>query len=176
MTTKTRERADRCRVCYVRERLLNPVGARTEQGTAKPSRRPSETRQKPNTPKHPRRGFDASCFCASRHAHDFIPSPPPSKSSSCLSKILCKSREPWVYLQAHRVHRPVPATPLVRPPTTVLPPTQQTPSFVLGAANRSYKHQYANIYFARLQLLRKYVLARARRRWKDVSGACCDCG
>ena len=72
----------------------------------------------------------------------------------------------------------MPATPLVRPPTTVLPPTQQTPSFVLGAANRSYKHQYANIYFARLQLLRKYVLARARRRWKDVSGACCDyyCG
>ncbi|KAH9934898.1 DNA polymerase alpha/epsilon subunit B-domain-containing protein [Fomitopsis serialis] len=67
----------------------------------------------------------------------------------------------------------VPATPLTRPPTSVLPPAQRTPSFVLSASNRSYKHQYANIYFARLQLLRKYVLARARRRWKDVSGKLC---
>ncbi|KZT65450.1 hypothetical protein DAEQUDRAFT_759330 [Daedalea quercina L-15889] len=65
---------------------------------------------------------------------------------------------------------PIPETRLMRPPTSVLPPTQKTPSFVLGASNRSYKHQYANIYFARLQLLRKYVLARAKRRWKDVSG------
>ncbi|EED77603.1 predicted protein, partial [Postia placenta Mad-698-R] len=65
---------------------------------------------------------------------------------------------------------PVPETPLTRPPTAVVAPSPRTPSFVLGAANRSYKHQYSSIYYVRLQVLRKYVMARARRRWHDVAG------
>ncbi|CCM02879.1 uncharacterized protein FIBRA_04993 [Fibroporia radiculosa] len=65
---------------------------------------------------------------------------------------------------------PVPDPLPSRVPTAVLAPSPHTPSFVLGAANRSYKHQYASIYFVRLQLLRKFVLARARRRWRGLSG------
>ncbi|GBE82455.1 DNA polymerase subunit delta-2 [Sparassis crispa] len=65
----------------------------------------------------------------------------------------------------------VPATPLTRPPTCILPFSSRTPSFVLSSANKSYRHQYANIYFVRLQTLRPFVEERARRRWKDVKGS-----
>src|ERR1700722_2704084 len=42
--------------------------------------------------------------------------------------------------------------------------------FLITAANKSYKHQYANIYFVRLRILRRLVEERARERWKDVAG------
>ncbi|TFK55281.1 hypothetical protein OE88DRAFT_1674999 [Heliocybe sulcata] len=58
-----------------------------------------------------------------------------------------------------------------RASTSVLPPIDSTPSFSLGGLNRSYKHQYANIYFVRLRLLRGAVEKRAHARWKDVQGS-----
>ncbi|THH14322.1 hypothetical protein EW146_g5992 [Bondarzewia mesenterica] len=64
---------------------------------------------------------------------------------------------------------PTPSSSLIRIPTTVLPLIDKTPSFVINAANKSFKHQYANIYFVRLRLLRDFVEKEARRRWKDVA-------
>ncbi len=62
------------------------------------------------------------------------------------------------------------AVPPTRPPTSLVPPSATTPSFAIGAANRSYKHQYANIYFVRLRKLRAAVEENAKRRWKNVDG------
>ncbi|KAJ7046545.1 DNA polymerase alpha/epsilon subunit B-domain-containing protein [Mycena alexandri] len=59
---------------------------------------------------------------------------------------------------------------LARPLTTILPPTDETPSFLITSANKSYKHQYANIYFVRLRILRDVVEENARRRWQGIKG------
>ncbi|KAJ6546452.1 DNA polymerase alpha/epsilon subunit B-domain-containing protein [Mycena vulgaris] len=59
---------------------------------------------------------------------------------------------------------------LTRPPTTVLPSTDDTPSFLITTANKSYKHQYANIYFVRLRILRDIVEEKARQRWRGIAG------
>lgn len=48
--------------------------------------------------------------------------------------------------------------------------SQATPSFVLGNTHRSYKHQYANIYFVRLRLLRPFAEQRAKERWGNMKG------
>ncbi|KAF8841170.1 hypothetical protein BDN67DRAFT_1047248 [Paxillus ammoniavirescens] len=55
-------------------------------------------------------------------------------------------------------------------PSTVLPPTPSSPSFTIDAKNKSYKHQYSNIYFTRLAMLKRPVFERARARWKDLEG------
>ncbi|KAJ7219059.1 DNA polymerase alpha/epsilon subunit B-domain-containing protein, partial [Mycena pura] len=60
---------------------------------------------------------------------------------------------------------------LSRPLTTVLPPTDETPSFLITSADKSYKHQYANIYFVRLRMLRNVVLEQARLRWQGIEGS-----
>ncbi|KAJ7109147.1 DNA polymerase alpha/epsilon subunit B-domain-containing protein [Mycena epipterygia] len=57
-----------------------------------------------------------------------------------------------------------------RPLTTVLPFTDETPSFLITSANKSYKHQYANIYFVRLRILRDVVEEKARQRWHGIEG------
>ncbi|KAF5367199.1 hypothetical protein D9758_003926 [Tetrapyrgos nigripes] len=44
------------------------------------------------------------------------------------------------------------------------------PSFRIDKAHRSYKHQYSNIYFVRLRILRQYVEESAKKRWADVPG------
>jgi DNA polymerase delta subunit 2 len=67
--------------------------------------------------------------------------------------------------------RPSPSSPPTRLTTTIHPPPDKCPSFLITAANRSYKHQYANIYFVRLRLLRDVVEQRARKRWKAIAGA-----
>lgn len=61
----------------------------------------------------------------------------------------------------------------MRPSTTDALPSnsQEIPSFVLGDGHRSYKHQFANIYFVRLRLLRPFVEQRARERWSSLNGA-----
>src|ERR1700733_2768458 len=43
-------------------------------------------------------------------------------------------------------------------------------SFVLGQQNRSYKHQFSNLYFVRLRQLRVFVEENAARKWKDFDG------
>ncbi|WOO81490.1 DNA polymerase delta small subunit [Vanrija pseudolonga] len=42
--------------------------------------------------------------------------------------------------------------------------------FLIDSGQRSYKHQYANIYFVRLIELRPVVEERAAQRWKNVRG------
>ncbi|WWC69696.1 uncharacterized protein I206_103639 [Kwoniella pini CBS 10737] len=42
--------------------------------------------------------------------------------------------------------------------------------FILDSSSRSYKHQYANIYFVRLVELRPIVEDRAQEKWKSVRG------
>ncbi|KAI0670601.1 DNA polymerase alpha/epsilon subunit B-domain-containing protein [Trametes maxima] len=64
---------------------------------------------------------------------------------------------------------PVPSTPLTRPSSTVIPPPENA-SFIIRPADKSYKHQYSNIYFVRLRALRQYVEQRAKRRWNEVAG------
>ena len=41
-------------------------------------------------------------------------------------------------------------------------------SFVIAGAERSYKQQYANLYWLRLAALRARVLAEAKRRWSTL--------
>ncbi|KAF8201472.1 DNA polymerase alpha/epsilon subunit B-domain-containing protein [Pholiota molesta] len=60
---------------------------------------------------------------------------------------------------------------LSRPSTVVLPPGPKTPSFLIGPSQKSYRHQYSNIYFIRLRLLRGFVEEHARRRWETLAGA-----
>ncbi|KAF8559488.1 hypothetical protein OG21DRAFT_1473884 [Imleria badia] len=59
----------------------------------------------------------------------------------------------------------------MRPSSELLPPTANTPCFAINAQNRSYRHQYSNIYFTRLAMLKKPVLERANARWKDLDGS-----
>ncbi|KAH7889789.1 DNA polymerase alpha/epsilon subunit B-domain-containing protein [Phlebopus sp. FC_14] len=65
---------------------------------------------------------------------------------------------------------PRPASPPTRCMCTLLPPTAKSPSFVIDSKNKSYRHQYSNIYFTRLAMLKMPVLERAQARWKDLSG------
>ncbi|KAH7915994.1 hypothetical protein BJ138DRAFT_1109137 [Hygrophoropsis aurantiaca] len=65
---------------------------------------------------------------------------------------------------------PIHLPPLTRCPTVLLLPTSTTPSYIIDAKNKSYKHQYANIYFTRLTMLRKSVEERAKEKWESVSG------
>jgi hypothetical protein len=44
--------------------------------------------------------------------------------------------------------------------------------FFIDSANRSYKHQYSNIYFTRLHHQRAAVLNAAERKWQDWEGWC----
>lgn len=64
----------------------------------------------------------------------------------------------------------IPTVPLQRKPTAVLPPSEQISSFVIKASEAQYAHQYAQIYYARLELLREHVIERAKARWKDAPG------
>jgi len=59
----------------------------------------------------------------------------------------------------------------MRPPSVLQPLTEDTPSFIIDANNKSYRHQYANIYFLRLRLLRKLVEKEAVRRWQGLAGS-----
>jgi DNA polymerase delta subunit 2 len=43
--------------------------------------------------------------------------------------------------------------------------------FVIDARNRSYKHQYSNIYFTRLHQLKSPVQEAAAKRWNKTPGS-----
>ena len=64
----------------------------------------------------------------------------------------------------------IPSTPLTRPSTTIVAPPDNA-SFLIGSKDKSYRHQYSNIYFVRLRALRQYVEKQAQRRWSEVAGA-----
>lgn len=63
----------------------------------------------------------------------------------------------------------MPTTPLTRPAATLHAPPEDA-SFLIKQGDKSYKHQYSNIYFVRLHTLRKYVEQRAKKRWSEVAG------
>lgn len=65
---------------------------------------------------------------------------------------------------------PLATPPLTRASTVVLPLSDKTPSFIIGQAKKSYKHQYSNIYFVRLRLLREVVEKRAKKLWEHING------
>ncbi|KAH9946304.1 DNA polymerase alpha/epsilon subunit B-domain-containing protein [Epithele typhae] len=65
--------------------------------------------------------------------------------------------------------RPTSAVPLMRPPTTVVAPPEDA-SFLIKPSEKSYKHQYANMYFVRLRALRGFVEQQAKRRWNELAG------
>lgn len=44
------------------------------------------------------------------------------------------------------------------------------PSFVLGADHKSYRHQFANLYYARLTYLKPLVEQKAKEKWADIKG------
>ncbi|KAM5539096.1 hypothetical protein V8D89_007319 [Ganoderma adspersum] len=64
---------------------------------------------------------------------------------------------------------PTPHAPLTRPSTALVAPPEDA-SFLIKATDKSYKHQYSNIYFVRLRVLRQRVEQRAKRRWNEVAG------
>ncbi|KAF9045920.1 hypothetical protein BDZ89DRAFT_1089502 [Hymenopellis radicata] len=47
----------------------------------------------------------------------------------------------------------------------------ETPSFRINKAEKSYHHQYSNIYYHRLKGIRASVEEQARQRWRDVDGS-----
>lgn len=55
-------------------------------------------------------------------------------------------------------------------PEGKLPPRLLTTFHLSGENSRSYKHQYANVYYMRLAALKPVVKANAKRVWKDVAG------
>lgn len=57
-----------------------------------------------------------------------------------------------------------------RASSTLLPLPSGFPSFTIGLKERSYRHQYANIYFIRLHNLRRFVEERALKLWKGLDG------
>lgn len=61
---------------------------------------------------------------------------------------------------------------MMRHSSVLLAPSANSPCFDIDVKNRSYKHQYSNIYFTRLATLKKPVLERANARWKDLDGRC----
>ncbi|KAF8273876.1 DNA polymerase alpha/epsilon subunit B-domain-containing protein [Lactarius quietus] len=65
----------------------------------------------------------------------------------------------------------IPSTPITRLPTSVLPLTNSTPSFTIKSNARSFKHQYANIYFVRLRLLREFIEKEAMKKWARFPGS-----
>ncbi|KIY51080.1 hypothetical protein FISHEDRAFT_38252, partial [Fistulina hepatica ATCC 64428] len=67
--------------------------------------------------------------------------------------------------------RAVPTSLRHRATSVVLEPPKNTPSFVIDQKNRSYKHQYSNIYFVRLRLLKDTVCQAAEARWKNIDGS-----
>ncbi|TBU32286.1 DNA polymerase alpha/epsilon subunit B-domain-containing protein [Dichomitus squalens] len=64
---------------------------------------------------------------------------------------------------------PTPSVPLTRPSTTVVTPPDSA-SFLIGSNDKSYRHQYSNIYFVRLRALRQHVEQQAQRKWSGVAG------
>jgi len=65
----------------------------------------------------------------------------------------------------------MPPTTITRLPTVVLPLIDPTPSFAIQSNNKSFKHQYANIYFVRLRLLKQCIEKEAAKKWKDIPGS-----
>ncbi|KAH8108472.1 DNA polymerase alpha/epsilon subunit B-domain-containing protein [Phellopilus nigrolimitatus] len=66
---------------------------------------------------------------------------------------------------------PVPTDPLARLASAQSALPNETPSFVFGPSHKSYKHQFANMYFTRLSLLKGSVEKRARERWRGLKGS-----
>jgi len=62
------------------------------------------------------------------------------------------------------------ASPPQRPSTTYSSLSELSKPFLIDPSQRSYKHQYANIYFVRLVELRPIVEERAAERWGGVRG------
>ncbi|KAH9082180.1 DNA polymerase alpha/epsilon subunit B-domain-containing protein [Lactarius deliciosus] len=62
-------------------------------------------------------------------------------------------------------------TPITRLPTSVLSLTNLTPSFTIKSSDRSFKYQYANIYFVRLRLLREFIEKEAVKKWERFTGS-----
>jgi hypothetical protein len=105
-------------------------------------------------------GRSISCRrCHRRRAHKACPNR--SSVSSC--------PVPYRRFIISFSNSPTTSNPL-RTPTIVLPPSPAASSFLITRSNKSYKHQYANIYFVRLRALRVHVEQRARRRWREVEG------
>ena len=50
--------------------------------------------------------------------------------------------------------------------------TDVAPSFVLGTNHKSYRLQFANLYFARLTHLKPVVEQKAREKWGGSKGKC----
>ncbi|KAG6840702.1 hypothetical protein C0991_004946 [Blastosporella zonata] len=73
-----------------------------------------------------------------------------------------------------------PIDPIPKPPTltryaTAVLDSEGLPSFQINTKDKSYKHQYSNIYFVRLRLLRQFVEERALKRWGNHQSAFCAC-
>lgn len=64
----------------------------------------------------------------------------------------------------------IPSKKLDRSETAECELVKGTPSFVLDQNHKSYKHQFANLYFARLTLLKSIVEEQAKKRWKSAKG------
>lgn len=61
-------------------------------------------------------------------------------------------------------------SPSLRPAPPYDPLIELSKPFTIDPTSRSYKHQYANIYFVRLVEQRPTVEEKAREKWKNVKG------
>jgi len=84
---------------------------------------------------------------------------------------MCRSECHRLFKSSNFFASTIPPTPITRLPTAVLPlKKDSTPSFTIQSINKSFKYQYANIYFVRLRLLKPCVEEEALKKWKDIPG------
>lgn len=124
---------------------------------------------------------DATCMASkltSRPDLDDWPWPQPASPREVYPRKVRDMKPSQMYVHAQdpslnllTALRTVPETPLTRSATSVLAAPSKAPSFAIDSSNKTYKHQYANIYFVRLRLLRSFVEENAKRLWKEVAGA-----
>lgn len=88
------------------------------------------------------------------HSHSFITAYCSLYFSSAMATVLPEPQE----------------MPSIRPTPSYDPLAGLSKPFTIDPASRSYKHQYANIYFVRLVEQRPTVEEKATEKWKDVKG------
>lgn len=102
-------------------------------------------------------------------------SSPSAEKSICLhSSVYCLAYDHLVYIHIYisdmAVELSVPESGVKRPTSSYSSLPELSKPFLIDPSSRSYKHQYANIYFVRLVELRPIVEERAGERWKNVKG------
>ena len=67
-------------------------------------------------------------------------------------------------------YRLVPTAPVVRPSTQFTPLDDLSNPFILDPKTQTYSHQYASIYYLRLDKLKETLLEASHAKWAKAAG------